>query len=251
MGGLHVTVLGNGAAFPRPGGACSGFLVSCQGTHVFLDAGNGTFSRLRQHVELDELDAVVVTHTHADHIADILPLMYAVALTPGARSKPLPLYGPDAIGDSVGHLMGAASREMFARVFDIHPVSEPFEVGSLSLHPFATEHPGESFGLRVTGLGRTLVYTSDTAMFPGLVEACRDADLLICEATYLGGTEGVDPSVHMFAGDAGVVAREAGARSLVLTHVLPWVELDDAVAQASAEFAGPVEAAVEGRRYTV
>lgn len=246
---MDVTVLGCGAAFPRPGGACAGFLVSNGDDHLWMDAGNGTLSRLLQLISLQDLDALVLTHLHSDHIADTLPLMYALGLT-DARDGQLPLYAPKSVAANVGAVLGGASRDMFERVFEVRPLKDAFDIGSLHVVPFQTKHPGDTNGLRITAGDRTLVYTSDTSLFPELVDSCRDADLLISEATYLDGRE-ADPGVHMFAREAGAVAKQANARSLVLTHILPTYGPEMAVAEASQEFDGPLEAAVEGKRYPV
>jgi ribonuclease BN (tRNA processing enzyme) len=124
------------------------------------------------------------------------------------------------------------------------------QIGSIRFEPFPTNHPGETYGIRAEADGRLAVYTSDTATFPELVDACRDADLLICEATYVDDFE-AEPGVHMWAREAGIVAKKAAVKSLVLTHVLPTFELERAVAEAAEEFPGPVEAAAERKRYTV
>ena len=247
---MNVTVLGAGASFPRPGGACSGFLVSEGDSHVWVDAGNGTFSRLTEVLPLSDLDALILTHLHADHIADVLPLMYALALDSHAREVPLPLYAPGPVDKGVAVFLGGASREMFARVFDHRPIDGTITVGELVIEPFRTNHPVESYGLRFSSDGRRVVYTSDTAIYPQLVEECREADLLICEATYVDGVK-ADPDVHMWAREAGTVAAKAGVKSLVLTHVLPTADPAQAVAEAAKEYSGPIEAAVEGKRYTI
>ncbi|HYZ93311.1 MAG TPA: MBL fold metallo-hydrolase [Actinomycetota bacterium] len=248
---MDVVVLGSGASFPRPGGACSGFLVSNDGTNLWLDAGNGTLSRLLEHISLTDLDALVVTHGHPDHYADVMPLMYALALAPGSHNGALPIHAPKLIAQApVGALLGESSAEMYERVFKMLPLPGVFDVGSLHVEPFRTNHPGETYGMRVSAGNRTLVYTSDTAIYPELPDVCRDADLLICEATYIAAHK-AEPNVHMWAREAGVVAREAGVKSLLLTHVLPTFDVAQAVAEASEEYSGPIEAAVEGKRYSV
>lgn len=247
---MNVTVLGAGASFPRPGGACSGFLVSEGDSHVWVDAGNGTFSRLTEVISLDDLDALILTHVHADHIADVLPLMYALALDSNAREEPLPLYAPGPIDKGVALFLGGASREMFTRVFDHRPIAGKINVGNLEIEPFRTNHPVETYGLRFSSDGRRVVYTSDTAFYSELADECRDADLLICEATYVDGIN-ADPDVHLWAREAGTVAAKAGVKSLVLTHVLPTADPAQAVAEAAKEYSGPIEAAVEGKRYSV
>jgi ribonuclease BN (tRNA processing enzyme) len=247
---MEITVLGCGAAFPRAGGACSGFLFSSGGTDVWVDAGNGTFSNLQKKISYRDIDALVITHGHADHIADVMPLMYALGFDPEREPTSVPVYAPFDIEPTLATPLGGKSREMFATVFKFHQITRPFEVGPLTFHPFRTKHPAESFGVRVTDDGRSVVYTSDTALFPDLWGECKDADLLIAEATYVDRIQ-TDPGVHMWAREAGRLAKEAGVKRLVLTHVWATIDPQDAVTEAAEAFGGPVEAAIEGASYTV
>ena len=247
---MRVTVLGSGAAYPRPGGACAGFLFQSADTNVWVDAGNGTFSNLQLHISHQEVDALVVTHAHGDHIADVLPLMYALGFDPDHEPRSIPLYGPPEVAGVLSWPLGGTSLAMFKRVFDARSIADPFEVGPLRFESFRTNHPAETYGLRITDGERTVVYTSDTATFPELAHHCRDADLLICEATYVEGTV-ASPNVHLWARESGRVAAEAGAKRLVLTHVWPTFDPEQAVREAAEHYDGPVEAAVEGKAYDV
>ena len=247
---MEITVLGCGAAFPRAGGACSGFLAASGVTRVWIDAGNGTFSNLQKHVSYRDLDALVITHAHSDHLADVMPLMYALGFDPEQPPQTVPVYAPFDIEPTLMSPLGGKSKEIFKTVFDFRKITDRFEIGTIGFEPFPTKHPAESFGVRMSDGGKVAVYTSDTALFPGLVDACRGADLLICEATYVDRIES-DPGVHMWAREAGRMATEAGAMRLVLTHVWGTIDPAEAVAEAAEEFSGPVEAAIEGARYSV
>lgn len=247
---MRVTVLGCGAAYPRPGGACSGFLVTSGDTNVWIDAGNGTFSNLQLHLSHREIDALVVTHAHGDHISDILPLMYALGFDTVADTVTVPLYAPPEVAQIVSWPLGDTSLAIFKRVFEPRSIAEPFEVGPLRFEPFRTNHPAETYGLRVTDGERALVYTSDTALFPELVDRCRDADLLVIEATYVEGAD-APPNVHLWAREAGKVAADAGTKRVVLTHVWPTFDPEQAVREAAETYDGPLEAAVEGKVYDV
>jgi ribonuclease BN (tRNA processing enzyme) len=243
------TVLGCGAAYPRPGGACSGFLVSADGANVWVDAGNGTFARLQEFVSYREIDALVLTHGHADHVADVLPLMYALGFDPQEPpTTSLLVYAPGDVEASLTWPLGGTSLEIFKKVFEFRSIAVPFEIGGISFQPFRTKHPAETYGLRISNGGRSVVYTSDTGTFPELADACRDADILVCEATYVDGVEAA-PGVHLWAREAGRVATESGAKRLVLTHIWSTFETKQAVDEAAAEYDGPIEAAVEGNRY--
>ncbi|MEX2394317.1 MAG: MBL fold metallo-hydrolase [Actinomycetota bacterium] len=247
---MEITVLGAGSAYPRPGGACSGFFLATGSARVWIDAGNGTFSRLQQVTDHRELDALILTHGHADHVADVLPFMYAIGFDPDLEAFTVPVYSPGDVGPGLGWPLGGTSLEMFRKVFDFRPIAKAFEIRDVSFEPFRTFHPAETYGLRMRQGERTIVYTSDTALYPELAAACQDADLLICEATYTDAVK-AEPGVHLWAREAGEVAAKAAVKRLVLTHVWPTLSLDDAVAEASATFGGPVEAAVEGKTYSV
>lgn len=243
---MKLTVLGCGAAYPRPGGACSGWLFETGQDRLWVDAGHGTLSRLQLMCSIEEVDALVLTHAHADHISDVIPLMYALYFDTERRRTPM--HAPDEVLTRLFGMLGETSVELFRKVFDVSTLAEPFRVGGLGVQPFPTMHPIEAFGLRVSAGGRTVVYTSDTAAHPGLAESCREADLLVCEATYVSTTK-AEPGVHMWAREAGELAASAGAGRLVLTHIWPTNDPAVAVAEASEVYDGPVEAAVDGAVY--
>lgn len=248
---MDITVLGSGAAYPRPGGACSGFLLAAGTTKIWLDAGNGAFANLQKHVDFHDLDALILTHGHADHIADVLPFMYALGFDPvRPATTALPVYAPQDVGATIAWPLGGTSKDIFERVFEIRSIIRPFEVGDLRFEPFRTFHPAETYGLRIRDGEKLVVYTSDTALFGDLEGACRGADLLITEATYIDGVD-ASPGIHMWAREAGKVASMAGVKRLVLTHIWSTFDPQQAVAEAAEEFDGPVQAATEGDRYTV
>lgn len=241
---MQITVLGSGAAYPRPGGACSGFLVSSNGTRVWLDAGNGTFSRLTEHVRFRDIDALVVSHAHADHTADILPLMYALGFDEDPP-PPIPVHAPPDVPQSVSHGLGEGSLEYFRGAFAFKQITGTFEVGGLRFEPFRTVHPVETYGFRIREGDALTVYTADTGDFPELPDECRGAELLICESTFVRPDD-APPDIHLWAHQAGTVAQKAEVGALALTHVWPCHTTDEACAGARETFDGPVMAALEG-----
>ena len=70
-GDLTVTVLGCDGSYPGPGGACSGYLVTCDGTNLWIDCGPGTLAAIQMHLRIEEIDAVLITHEHPDHWSDL------------------------------------------------------------------------------------------------------------------------------------------------------------------------------------
>ena len=94
--GVELTVLGCSGSYGAPaGGACSGYLVRTPDAVIWMDCGNGTFANLQQHVNPEELTAVVITHAHPDHCVDIygLHVMYRF----GLERSGLPVYAPEGV----------------------------------------------------------------------------------------------------------------------------------------------------------
>lgn len=241
---MRVTVLGSGAAFPRPGGACSGYLVQTDEVAVWLDAGNGSFANLQKVVAFPEVDALVVSHRHGDHMADMLPFMYARALD-CVDLGPVPVYCPEEVRGALVAGHGSGTMELMASAFEFTGCAGPFEVGDLRFEPFQTVHPVQTFGFRVIHGGRTLVYTSDTAEFPELAKACQGADLLLAEATYVRGMQ-APPFMHLWAPQTGELAAKAEVRQLAVTHVWATSPLSQAVREAAESYDGPIDCAMEG-----
>ncbi|MGW5775360.1 MBL fold metallo-hydrolase [Streptomyces sp. NPDC003863] len=246
---LRITVLGSATPFPRPGNACSGYLVEGGGVRVWVDAGTGTLAELQRYVSLGEVDAVWISHLHADHSADLLTAYYALLYAGLDLPLPVPLFGPPGIADRLaGFLTNGPDRSPVEKAFAVQELHDGHlaRVGGLSLLARAVEHGGlPAFALRVEDAeGRSLVYSGDCEPCPSLVELALDCDLFVCEAD--GFVSG-----HHSAAQAGGSAAAARAGRLVLTHVGPGTSPADAVALAAAEYPGGVAHADPGLRFEV
>jgi ribonuclease BN (tRNA processing enzyme) len=239
-GGLSLTVLGCDGSYPGPGGAGSGYLVAVADTTVWLDAGPGTLARLQEHVAIEDLTAVVVTHEHVDHWSDLEHL--AVACRYALDRPPVPLFSEIdlttrmRVGPAAGTLAWSP----------IGPGSV-VDVGHLRLSFSRTDHPVPTLAVRVDGAGRSLGYSADSGPGWGLAELGPGLDLALCEATFLSDREGSLP--HLSARQAGTSAREAGVGRLVLTHLWPRTDRAAARAEGAAAFGGDVEVAAAGLRF--
>lgn len=250
---LCLTVLGSATPYPAVDNPCSGYLVSGQGARVWVDAGTGTLGPLQRHVALGELDAIWISHLHADHSADLLTAYYAALYADIELDAPIPLYGPPGTLDRLAHfLTNTASRSPVEEAFAFHALHDGHQarVGDLVLTSRAVAHGIPAFALRVESAGRSLVYSGDTAPCAELTHLARGCDLLLCEAESAAAPTGEEP-VHHTPEDAGETARTAGAARLVVTHVGRFLTPEQAVDRASRRFAGPVEYAAPGARFTV
>jgi ribonuclease BN (tRNA processing enzyme) len=233
---LTVTVLGCSGSFPGPGDACSGYLVRTPQANTLIDLGPGVLANLQVHVPIDELDAVLLTHHHPDHWLDLAILR--TALRHVLDIEGLPVLGTAGILERAKVLMG-----------DLAPTfrwttlrrSSTLQIGDQALRFAVTDHPVETFAVRVEAEGRVLVYTADTGpdWLPG--DLVTGADLLLCEATLAESEEG---SVrHLSGRQAGALAREEGVRRLVLTHLAPGIDPTTQRREAAAAFGDAVELA--------
>jgi ribonuclease BN (tRNA processing enzyme) len=243
---FELIVLGSASPYPRPGAPCSGYLVRGDGANVWLDAGPGTLAALQEHTTLTEIDAIWISHLHADHVADLLPAVYALLFADLRPSRPIPLYGPPGIGARLGGFLTNTAPAPIGEAFAVHELHDGHlaEIGGLTLATTAVEHGFPAFGARVTDGDRVLAYSGDTGPCAALTELANGADLVLCEA------DGPEPSpVHLTPEDAARAAHGAGR--LVLTHFGPFLAPDEASGRAGEVHKGPVEVASPGRVFAV
>jgi len=256
---MLLTVLGTSTPYPKPDNACSGYLLqSGSTTTIWLDAGTGTLAELQRHTALAELDAIWISHRHADHSADLLVAYYALRFAELRPAHPIPLFGPEGLLERLAAFLGPNSVDELPRVFDFRPLSGFGEarIGELALSWGPVQHGVPAFGLTVdAGQGedaRRFAYSGDSAPCLSLEEIAENASLLLIEAGYdavpVGGT---DAPSHHTPEDAGRTATTAGARHLVLTHIAETVTRDEARARASAHFDGPITIAEPGARLPI
>lgn len=244
---LTVTVLGSAGTFPHPDNPCSGYLVRTPETAVWVDTGPGTFAALQQHLRLDQLDAVVVSHEHPDHWSDLPVVRNAARYVLGIDR--LPVYGTEGTRSMVDAVVGDAIDPL---VWTTVTDGDDMQIGDLSFRFSRTDHPVETLAMRIESAGRVMAYTSDTG--PGWSLAALDRegtgfDLALCEATLAKPIDGID---HLTAGQAGAMAAAAGVQRLALTHLYEGVASERAdEASARDAFDGPVEIANPGLTFTV
>jgi ribonuclease BN (tRNA processing enzyme) len=244
--GLSLTVLGCATPYPSTDNPCSGYLVSHGDTRVWMDAGTGTLGPLQRHTRLEDLDAIWISHLHADHSADLLTAYYALLFADVSR-PPVPLYGPPGIADRLaGFLTNGPERSPVESAFEITELRDGLEasVGSLRLTTAAVEHGIPAFAVRIDA-DVSLTFSGDTSPCSRLVELARGTDVLLCEAE---STE-KNPAHHT-PEDAGETATAAGAGRLIITHVGRFLTPQEAVTRASSRYAGRIDYAAPGTTFT-
>ncbi len=244
-------MLGCSGTFPGAGSPCSGYLVEHDGYRLVLDLGNGALGHLQRHVDLADVDAVYISHVHADHCLDLVPWSYARRYHPAGQGVPVPVYGPVGLRDRIASAYEVPPTDGLLDVFEFHevPVGEHL-FGPFTVTTAAMRHPVESHGVRVEAAGRTLVYSADTATCDALTGLALGADLFLCEASW--SAEPTPPEgIHLTGVEAGAHAAAAGVARLLLTHVLPFHDPQVLLAEARTTYDGPVEVAACGGTYDV
>lgn len=260
---VRLTVLGASAVRPNPGGACAGYLLESNGSHVLLDCGPGVVSRLLERLPLTALDGVLVSHGHPDHCLDLVMLRQALLFGPGARREaPLPLHVPPGLSRQLDQL-GAAflddadsdpaadywSKVIARRTFD---PGATLDLGIVKVTFAPTRHYVPCWAMRlVDDAGRTLVYGADGGPSEPVSALARDADLLVLECTFASRIGHEADGGHLAPAEAGRVAAASGARRLLLTHMFASDDGEAMRAAAAAECAVPVELALEGSTWTI
>jgi ribonuclease BN (tRNA processing enzyme) len=254
---LRLTVVGSSSSIPRPDRACSSYLVQDDETSLVLDLGTGAFANLRRHVDYNRLDAVVITHMHADHFIDLIPLRYALCYGVFRRKRKLPLYLPPD-GDRMLHQLVSAfadegGGDFINEVFEVqtYDPSAPLAIGGGRMTFALTSHYIPAFAVRYERHGRSLTYSADSAPEPRLVELARGSDLFVCESTLLADDIERGMRGHSSAREAGQMAQAAEVGRLVLTHYAECATARDLDESAREFFTGEVSVADDHAVYDV
>ncbi len=241
---MKLTVLGGAGAWPPAGGACSGYLVEHDGFRLLIDPGYAILPRLLAIVPAGAIDAVLVSHGHPDHVADLSPMLRARAMSDDPPS-PLPAYAPPGALDRVLELDQAESVKGACDVREFE-AGEAFSIGPFTIDSRSLPHFVPNAGLRISAGGRSMTYTGDAGPSDDLVELAVATDLLLAEATYLDSVPTGSAGRLNTAIEVGRQAARAGAARLVLTHLWPGTDPIAAREAARRAYAAAIDVAVGG-----
>lgn len=248
---LRLTVLGSATPYAAVDNPCSGYLVTHGRTRLWMDAGSGTLAQLQRHAGLDELDAIWISHLHADHTADLLTAYYGALYADIELARPIPLFGPPGTADRLARfLTNGPTRSPIESAFAVHELHDRHrtQLGGLTLTTRSVAHGMPAFALRVDAGAGSLCYSGDTAPCANLTDLAAGCDLLLCEAGDARPPVDEEP-VHHTPEQAGETAAAAGCARLVVTHVNRSCTPRQAVTRAAVVFGGPVEYAEPGATF--
>jgi ribonuclease BN (tRNA processing enzyme) len=253
---MTLTVAGSSPAMPRPGSASSAYLLRHGETAVVFDLGSGALGKLQLSVDVGRLDAIVISHVHADHFFDLVPLRYGLKYGAVSRQDRLAVWLPPGGGAALDALRRAVSPDAPADFFDSvfaiaeYDPAQVLRVGDFRLSFCGTRHFIEAYAVRADSGGSSVVYSADTAPCDDLVELATGSTLFLCEAALGLGSENGRRG-HSSAYEAGEMAARAGAGHLVLTHYPAQCDAQLLVDAARSHFDGAVSVATDGATIAV
>ncbi len=254
---MRVRVVGSSASVPRPGRACTCQMIRTREAKILIDLGSGALSNLREVIDYPDVDAIIITHMHADHFLDLIPLRYGLKYGPLLREEKMPLWLPPGGEAQLRALTGTFKREdssdFLDEVFDVReydPAGELY-VGNITLTFAKTVHYIDAYAVRAERDGSSVVYSSDTGPCEAVEELARGCSLFLCEAALGLASEAGPVRGHLSAIEAGEMARNAGARRLVLTHYGSEFAPDELADAARTVYHGPTATADDGTELAV
>ncbi|MFM1966302.1 MAG: hypothetical protein RL134_2027 [Actinomycetota bacterium] len=242
---MRLTVIGCAGSFPGADSPASCYLIEHDGFRLLLDLGNGALGVLQRHIPLQDIDAVVLSHLHADHCLDLCGLYVARRYDPEGPHDRIPVWGPRGTAARMARAYDLPEEPGMTGQFDFRDlVAGAHAIGPLTVTAARVNHPVEAYGFRVAVDGHAIAYSGDTGESAALIDLARDADVALIEASCLESRPA--PDVHLTARQAAEHAQAAGAGILVLTHLVAWNDPQATMAEARPAFEGEIMLASSG-----
>jgi len=242
---VKLTVVGCSGSIPGPDSPASSYLLEHGGFRLVVDLGHGSLGELQRYIALHEVDAIVLSHLHADHCVDLTAFYVAHRYGGYPFDGPVPVYGPSGTAELIAAASGLSSTVPLHGSFTFRELSSVAAIGPFRVRAERVAHPVEAYGVRFEADGASLAYSGDTGPCAALDDLASAADVLLAEASFVPGNDN-PADLHLTGREAGEAARTAGVGLLVITHVPPWYQADCAKAAASEVFDGPIHLATAG-----
>lgn len=237
---MKLTVLGSGTCVPSLTRSAPGYLLAAGGCQLLVDIGSTALQQLvRANQDYLQIDTIFITHTHPDHVSGLLPFLHASTSTPGrSRTRDLTIIGPRGIQEFYDCCIGSLLSPLQTFCFTIKQMPEHLSLESLRVASITTKHTEASIAYRFFGENRSVVFTGDCDFDNNLITFSQGADLLVIDCSY---PNDMKTAGHLTPKECGTIAREAGVRQVLLTHIYPTRFPDEQrVEECRAVFSGIV-----------
>ena len=229
---MELIILGTSGGYAAKNDGCASYLLQAGGEYYLIDVGPGALSYLQNYIDYTKINAIFVSHLHADHISDIYTLRFAFYYAQGLNrmKKPIEIMMPGSPIDTYNYIESTIKDELFIKTIGD---GDSVRINNMDISFLKVEHPVETYAMRFDTDEGSFVYTADTSYFDRLVEFSNGAGLLLADATFIEADKDKEYTGHMTAKTAAKLAKEAEARQLVLTHI--WPENDRLTVLKEAE----------------
>lgn len=220
-GTMTFTVIGSRSAYPLAGEATSCYLIQEEGVNIVVDLGAGSLSKLQAYIDIEELDALIITHYHPDHFSDIYCLQHAVLIKTqlGIMAKKLTIYGPD---DPIYYPQLAYKDYIQSKKLD---GSSVIHIKDITIAFMETQHCIYGLAVKLIKDKEMIVYTSDSEVTQSLIDFSHGCDLLVCECSLYKPKKGI--TGHMAIIDVKKLILESSPKRVLITHLPPYGDNQD------------------------
>ncbi|WP_226670039.1 MBL fold metallo-hydrolase [Metabacillus litoralis] len=243
---MKLKVIGFWGGYPEANEATSGYLLESKGFHLLIDCGSAVLSKLQESISIDKLDAVILSHYHHDHVADIGPLQYACYVTSllQNKQKTLPIYAHTFDQEAFKKL---SYKDATKGIEYDH--TKQLTIGPFTVSFLRTIHPATCFAMKISDGDSTIIYTADSSYQDEFISFSQAADLLIAECSFYANQDGTTAG-HMTSTEVGRLANKANVKQLLLTHLPHFGDHHDLITEAKKEYAGGISLASTGYQWS-
>jgi ribonuclease BN (tRNA processing enzyme) len=243
---MKITIVGYWGSYPEEGEATTCYLLQTKNYNILIDCGSGALAAVQKYISLDDIDAIILSHYHWDHIADVFPYQYntAISFNIGNRKRPLEIYGhkKDNMFDKLKY-----NEYCIAKVINEKTI---LNFDSLKVSFTWCKHPVPSLAMKFEENGSEFVFSGDTEYCEGIVEISKNADIFLCECSFYDEQYGKLKG-HLTAGEVGEISQKSNVKTLVLTHLPHYGDIDKLKEQALKKFEGKIEMAYSGKIFEI
>jgi len=217
---MKLIILGSGTCVPSLKRAAPGYYLSVFDKQILIDCGSGSLLQLEKAGKsYKSIDTVFITHTHPDHISDLIPLIQALFFTPGfKRSKRLLLVGPQGLKRYYQACIPLLMRVPDTFPIEIIEIEEKIYFKDFSVFSTRTVHSENSIAYRFKVEKKSFVITGDCEFDQDLIFFSHKANLLIADCSF---PDSLKTRGHLTPHEAGLIAKEAQVQKLILSHIYP------------------------------
>ncbi len=243
---MEVIILGSGTCVPSVRRAGPAACVRTEGMTILVDSSAGTLRQLaRAGIDYADIDMILYTHLHPDHVGEFVPFLFATKYAPGySRKRPVMILAAEGFRTFYNSLQSAFGEWIVPAggMLEINEISTAMncamQIPPLTIRTAHVKHTPMSLAYRIEDShGHSVVFSGDTDFCNEITDLAAGTDLLVLECA---APENAKVKGHLIPSEAGRIASSAQARKLALTHFYPECDKSDLVTPCRNEYSGPI-----------